>query len=238
MEAIVLAGGFGTRLRSVVKDVPKPMAPIGGRPLLEILLTRLAQQGFAHVVLSLGYQADLIVKHFGERFHGMSLTPVIEDKPLGTGGAVRLALQHCHEDHVFVFNGDTFVDLEIAAVEEFWRRYREPMIIAREVPDTARYGHLELHGAHVVRFAEKGRSGPGLINVGCYVLPWDVLNDFAPDTPFSLEQDFLAPWVRRAPLRVYVSQGYFIDIGIPEDYERAQVELPQLLSTTAVGERR
>src|SRR3569623_443740 len=135
MEAIVLAGGFGTRLRAVVSDVPKPMAPVAGRPLLEILLSRLAQQGFTHVVLSLGYMAETIVKHFGERFHGMRITHVVEDQPLGTGGAVRLALDQCKHSHVYVFNGDTFLDLEIAKVETLWQQHREPVIIAREVAD-------------------------------------------------------------------------------------------------------
>lgn len=227
MEAIVLAGGFGTRLRAVVSDVPKPMAPVAGKPLLEILLSRLAQQGFTHVVLSLGYLADTIVRHFGERFHGMRITHVIEDQPLGTGGAVRLALEHCKHSHVYVFNGDTFLDLEIGAIEPLWQQHHEPIIIAREVPDTARYGHLETHGAHVTGFAEKGRSGPGLINAGCYVIPRTALNDFAVNQPFSLEQDYLCPLVTRSPLRVFVSHGYFIDIGIPEDYARAQTELLQ-----------
>ncbi len=225
MEAIVLAGGFGTRLRSVVADVPKPMAPIAGRPFLEILLERLSDSGFSHVVLSLGYQAEVIERHFGGRFRGIHLSYVIEDQPLGTGGAVRAALERCHQDHVYVFNGDTFLDLELASVEALWQRHREPIIIAREVPDAARYGHLEIRDDHVVRFAEKGRIGPGLINAGCYVLPRQAMADFAPGTPFSLEQDFLVPLVARSPLRAFLSHGYFIDIGIPQDYVRAQSEL-------------
>jgi D-glycero-alpha-D-manno-heptose 1-phosphate guanylyltransferase len=229
MEAIVLAGGFGTRLRSIVADVPKPMAPVAGRPLLEIILSRLAEQGFTRVVLSLGYLADTIVHYFGDSFRGMVLRHVVEDKPLGTGGAVRLALNYCTDDHVFVFNGDTFLNLEVAHAEVLWLQYREPIIVAREVPDTTRYGSLETRDTHVIGFVEKGRSGPGLINAGCYVLLRTALDRFPLHTPFSLEQDYLSPLVGHAPLRVFVSRGYFIDIGIPEDYARAQTELARFV---------
>ena len=107
-EAIVLAGGFGTRLREVLPDLPKPMAPVAGRPFLEILLTSLADKGFSRVVLSLGYMADKIITYFGNSFTGLDLIYVVEDEPLGTGGAVRLALSQCLQDHIYILNGDTF----------------------------------------------------------------------------------------------------------------------------------
>ncbi len=113
MEAIVLAGGFGTRLRQVVPDLPKPMAPIAGRPFLEILLLSLYQKGFSRVVLSLGFMAEKIIAHFGDRYVGMDLVYAVEHHPLGTGGAIRVALAQCASDHVFVFNGDTYLDLEV-----------------------------------------------------------------------------------------------------------------------------
>ena len=225
MEAIVLAGGFGTRLKSVVADVPKPMAPVAGRPFLEILLTVMASKGFTRVVLSLGYLADTIVNHFGDRFAGMELVYEIEDTPLGTGGAVRQASEHCSADHVFVFNGDTYLDLEVKEVEALWQRNRTPVIVARAVPDTSRYGRLSLDGEKVIGFAEKGAAGPGLINAGCYVLRADALAAFTPGQPFSLENDFLADAVLADPFDVFVIKGHFIDIGVPEDYARAQDEL-------------
>ena len=117
MEAIVLAGGFGTRLKSVVFDLPKPMAPVAGKPFLERLLKSLAQKGFTRIVLALGYMAEKVIEHFGSRFEGMELVYEIESTPLGTGGAVRLALTQCLTDHVFVFNGDTYLDLEVSHVE-------------------------------------------------------------------------------------------------------------------------
>ncbi|MBC7204204.1 MAG: NTP transferase domain-containing protein, partial [Pusillimonas sp.] len=142
MEAIILAGGFGTRLRTVVPDLPKPMARVAGKPFLEILLKSLAQKGFKRVVLSLGYKANVIVSHFGNEFQGLTLKHAVEEHPLGTGGAIRLALSHCMNDRVFVFNGDTFLDLECELVEQLWQRNHRPIIVGRTVPDTSRYGRL------------------------------------------------------------------------------------------------
>jgi D-glycero-alpha-D-manno-heptose 1-phosphate guanylyltransferase len=228
MEAIILAGGFGTRLRQVVPDVPKPMAPIGDRPFLEILLRSLAANGFQRVILSLGFLADSILDHFGSSFAGMDLCPVIENSPLGTGGAVRLAMMEIASDHAYVFNGDTYLDLEIAAVETQWSANHRSIIIGREVDDAHRYGRLMRENGQVTGFVEKGLSGPGLINAGCYVLPRAQLDAFQPGQPFSLEQDFLVPLVRTDKVDLFVTEGEFIDIGIPEDYWRAQTLLASL----------
>lgn len=228
MEAIVLAGGFGTRLRQVVADVPKPMAPIAGRPFLEILLGSLARKGFARVVLSLGFMAEKISDHFGARFAGMDVAYVVEDAPLGTGGAIRLALEACTQDHVFVFNGDTYLDLEVQSLEQRWQAKRHQVVVGRQVPDTTRYGRLVVDGGCITGFAEKGISGPGLINAGCYVLAADALARFPLNQPFSIETDYLVPEVTSGTVDVFVTEGMFIDIGIPEDYSRAQTLLVDL----------
>ena len=228
MEAIVLAGGFGTRLRQVVADVPKPMAPIAGRPFLDILLGSLAKKGFSRVVLSLGFMAEKISNHFGTRFVGLDLAYVVEDTPLGTGGAIRLALEACTQDHVFVFNGDTYLDLEVQSLEQQWQAKRHPIVVVRQVPDTTRYGRLVVDGGHITSFAEKGISGPGLINAGCYVLATDALAKFPLNHPFSIETDYLSPEVARVTVEVFETEGVFIDIGIPEDYARAQTFLADL----------
>jgi D-glycero-alpha-D-manno-heptose 1-phosphate guanylyltransferase len=225
MEAIILAGGFGRRLRELVSDVPKPMAPVAGKPFLEILLGNLALKGFRRVVLSLGFMADKISDHFGDQFAGMALDYVVESYPLGTGGAVRLALASCNQDHVFVFNGDTFLDLEVAEVEQLWQEQHHPIIVGRKVQDTKRYGSLLTAHACVTGFAEKGMSGPGLINAGCYVLENSQLDEYPLQQPFSLEADFLTKTVQKIPVDVFVTEGLFIDIGIPEDYIRAQTLL-------------
>lgn len=228
MEAIVLAGGFGTRLRDVIVDLPKPMAPINDRPFLEILLGSLARKGFSRVVLSLGFMAEKISGYFGSRFAGLELEYVFESTPLGTGGAARLAAEACTQDHVFIFNGDTYVDLELLAVEQQWQKKRLPIVVGRQVPDTRRYGRLAVDGDRIVGFGEKGIAGPGLINAGCYVLAADALKGFASNRPFSIETDYLMAEVARAPVEVFVTEGIFIDIGIPEDYARAQTLLEAL----------
>ncbi len=225
MEAIVLAGGFGTRLKSVVFDLPKPMAPVAGKPFLEILLKTLAQKGFMRVVLSLGYMSEKVIAHFGSRFEGMELVYEIESTPLGTGGAIRLALTQCLTDHVFVFNGDTYLDLEVAHVEAHWQMNHMPIIVARNMIDTARYGRLETDNGKVIGFSEKGIIGNGLINAGCYVLPTHILSSFELGQPFSLETDFLVHAIKTQCFDVLVTESHFIDIGIPEDYARAQTEL-------------
>ena len=177
------------------------------------------------MILSLGYMADKVIVHFGHRFAGMELVHEVERTPLGTGGAVRQALSRCREDHVFVFNGDTFLNLDTAAVEALWRRERAPVIVAREVDDAARYGRLETREGRVTGFTEKGAPGPGLINAGCYVFPADLFDGFSSGRSFSLEADFLPEAVVQRQFCVFVSKGRFIDIGTPEDYARAESEL-------------
>lgn len=225
MEAIVLAGGFGTRLRQVVTDVPKPMAPIAGRPFLEILLNALARKGFRRVILSLGFMAEKISGYFGLRYAGMDLIYVVEVEPLGTGGGVRLAMEQLYADHVFVFNGDTFLDLEVAHVDQRWQGNHRPIIVGCEVSNTTRYGRLLIDGCVVKGFEEKGVVGVGLINAGCYILNQGQLDGYPLDKPFSLETDFLAPAVARGEFDVYKTTGKFIDIGVPEDYAKAQTLL-------------
>jgi D-glycero-alpha-D-manno-heptose 1-phosphate guanylyltransferase len=224
-EAIVLAGGLGTRLRSVVPDLPKVMAPIRGRPFLELILSALARKGFDRVVLSLGYMAGSVVRHFGSRFPGIDLLYEIESHPLGTGGALRRALGRLRTDHALIVNGDTFLDIEADAVEALWRRERTPIIVARQLADTSRYGRLVVSNDIVIGFTGKDVPGSGLINAGHYVFPSTIVDRFPETEAFSLENDFLAKQATATNLRVFVSRGSFIDIGVPEDYARAQSEL-------------
>lgn len=228
IEVIILAGGYGTRLRTVVPDLPKPMAPVAGKPFLEILLTGLSRQGVSRVILSLGYQAETISRHFGTDFAGMEIVRVQEDAPLGTGGAVRRALTFCQEDHALVMNGDTYLDLEILQMEGIWQKDRLPLIVAKDVQDASRYGRLEVENGRIIGFGEKSASGPGLINVGCYLFPKHILDDFPLGQQFSLETGFLALSAKKIQLCVFITQGRFIDIGVPEDYALAQKLLANL----------
>ena len=228
MEAVILAGGFGTRLQEVVPDLPKPMAPVAGRPFLEILLVSLAKKGFGRVVLSLGYRAEQIQGYFGGSFSGMELDYVVEKIPLGTGGALRLAFTRCQEDPIFVFNGDSYVDLDTDAAWRVWEQHRKPVIIAQWVEDTSRYGRLVTQEEAVLGFREKGVVGAGLINAGCYIFPRTLLDLYPLDTPFSLETDFLAQETQKKGFVFYETRGLFIDIGVPEDYSLAQVLLAEV----------
>ena len=229
MEAIVLAGGFGTRLRELVPDIPKPMAPVAGKPFLEILLQQLSDKGFRRVVLSVGFMSETIIGHFGSRFAKLELDYVVETAPLGTGGAMRYALEKAAGDHVFVMNGDTYLDLEVDKVEALWRANGAPIIVGREVPDTARYGRLLAQDGRVCGFAEKGAGGAGLINAGCYVFKRGQLDSFPLLTPFSLETDYLARSVTKEHFDLFVTKGDFIDIGVPEDYYRAQMHFCKIV---------
>ena len=226
LEAIILAGGFGTRLRESVPNLPKPMAPIGKRPFLEILLESLASKGFDRIVLSLGYMADKVSTHFGSSYAGMEIDYVVEESPLGTGGAVRLALTKCQESKVFIFNGDTFLDIEASGLSNL-QDSSAPWIVATEIKDTNRYGCLLVEDNRLLGFAEKKSVGPGLINAGCYLLDKSSLDEFPLYSPFSLETDFFMNIVTEVRVQVFVSEGKFIDIGIPEDYELAQTLLAQ-----------
>lgn len=221
-EAVILAGGFGTRLRQVVADVPKPMAPIRGRPFLELQLEMLAGRGFHHVVLAVGYLSDRIISHFGQRFMGLDISYSAEEAPLGTGGAIQKALELCRKSHVFVFNGDTYLDLDCNAVDGLWDDGCHGVIIGRHVPDTSRYGTLSVRDSRVVGLAEKGSAGPGIINAGCYVFGRRQLSQVSRKPPFSIEQDYLAALLPKAPFHLFVYDGLFIDIGVPEDFARAQ----------------
>ncbi len=224
-EAIVLAGGLGTRLRQTVPDLPKSMAPIGSRPFLSILLQLLSERGFTRVVLSLGFKANTIIDHFGTSFAGLHLVHKVEASPLGTGGAIRLALTDCEQDHVFVLNGDTYIDLNADAVERQWSASRRPIVVGCRVDDTSRYGRLIFDGKHLTGIAEKTSSGPGVINAGCYVLRKGQLDSFLPHQSFSFEKDYLAHALPNNDFDYYINDGKFIDIGIPEDYALSQREL-------------
>jgi D-glycero-alpha-D-manno-heptose 1-phosphate guanylyltransferase len=188
----------------------------------------LASKGFARVVLSLGFMSEKIIKHFGESFAGIDLVYEVESKPLGTGGAIRAALARCVTDHVFIFNGDTYLDIEADALELLWQARRHPVIVVRDVPDTARFGRVEMRDGRIIAFLEKGKSGAGLINAGCYVLPKDALEGFRLGQSFSLETEYFIPNLQRIWFDGLVTCGRFIDIGVPDDYALAQTELAGL----------
>jgi D-glycero-alpha-D-manno-heptose 1-phosphate guanylyltransferase len=231
MEAIVLAGGFGTRLASRLDGVPKPMAPVAVRPFLEILLGQLRRAGCGRVLLSVGHLHQVIQNHFGAAFNGLEIEYVIENTPLGTGGAIRLALAQSSDDSVLVLNGDTFLDADYAAMTQFHSAEGAEVTVAVvHHPDISRYGGVVLAGNRITGFEEKGRSGSGWISAGAYVINRDLEWPPALSGKFSIEKDFFVPEITRLRPAAYKVEGYFLDIGIPEDLDRAQTELAEFLS--------
>lgn len=230
-EAVVLAGGFGTRLRSVVSDVPKPMAPVAGRPFLAYLLDCIERQGYGHVVLATGYMHEKVEECFGQRYRGISIDYARETSPLGTGGAMLNALQHCTEERITVLNGDT---LFLVDHDELCRLADERTtglaIAVRRVEDAGRYGSVEVAAdGRITAFREKDPlTGPGLINGGIYRLHRSIFDGWRCGQTFSFEKEIMQSRYREEAFYAYASDAYFIDIGIPDDYARAQTELPTL----------
>jgi D-glycero-alpha-D-manno-heptose 1-phosphate guanylyltransferase len=224
--AIILAGGFGTRLQSVVSDLPKPMAPINGEPFLNYQLNYLKQYGIKNVILSVGYLSDKIKDFYGSNFNGLQIDYVAEESPLGTGGGIRLALEKCHDDLALVLNGDSFFDVDLTKFYNLHIEKRSQISLAlRKVKDAARYGTIETNKEYkIISFKEKsGVSSEGTINGGVYILDKTIfLRSTPPLSNFSIEKDFFEKQLTLFTINGFEFEGYFIDIGIPEDYLKAQ----------------
>lgn len=224
MEAIILAGGFGTRLAHIVSDVPKPMAPVAGKPFLEYILRQIADQGVTRAVLAVGYKAECIQSFFGHSFENrLELVYSREDQPLLTGGAIRKALDRCLAQDVYIINGDTFFDVDFAGMQRLHQTAGAVLTIAvRKMYDFTRYGTVETDtNGRILRFLEKRPCSEGWINGGVYLLRREALAEVR-EVRFSFETDYMERFVAQKPFFAFPSEGYFIDIGVPEDYYRAQ----------------
>lgn len=224
MNAIILAGGLGSRLRSVIgHEIPKPMADVGGRPFLSYLLDFLIGKKIQSVCLSVGYKSNSIIEYFGGGYNGLNITYSIEDLPLGTGGAINRAFDVSSFSEAFVFNGDSILGFDDDLLSIGFER---PSMICRTVPDVSRYGAVIVENEAIVGFSEKGIIGSGVINAGIYGLSRDFLNKYSMPSVFSFESDFISREEVFSRFVPHIFDGYFIDIGIPADYERACSELP------------
>lgn len=222
-EAVVLAGGFGTRLAHVVPDVCKPMAPVAGEPFLRRVLDQLDAAGFARAVIADGYRREQIESYFMGTYRGIEVDYSPEDSPLLTGGAVRRALRMCSRPEVFVLNGDTWLDVDFSAMESMLTAHpgASCCIAAKRMEGFDRYGTLDVAPDGRIRaFREKAPCDEGLINGGAYLVRRDAL-EAGPDV-FSLENDWFARVVADGALVACEAGSGFVDIGVPEDYERAQ----------------
>lgn len=233
--AIILAGGFGTRLRTVITDLPKPMAPVNELPFLNYQLNYLKHFGIKKVIISTGHLSEKITEYYKNSFNGMSVEYVHESTPLGTGGGIRLAAEKCKDTEAIVLNGDSFFDVNL---NEFYKQHQinkvHFSIAVRQVKEASRYGTILLgHFSEnttsadlnkVISFQEKnGEVKEGIINGGIYIIDTTKYIELTkPEINFSIEKDFFEIQCKQQNIAAFKSEGYFIDIGVPEDYLKAQ----------------
>lgn len=246
-QAIILAGGLGTRLRAVIRDIPKPMAPIHGRPFIEYQLEYLRNQGVRDVVLALGYQWQVIREHLGDSYKGLSLTYSVERRPLGTGGGILLAMRtlegearegvvSCHANKsrpILVLNGDTWFPLSLSALLNFHRTKHSAVTVGvSQQQASQRYATIALSGQGQIDCFSTGiKHKPNdkvFVNGGVYLFSKQLLTKWQNKVgeELSLEHDLFEGAVAENRCYGFLSKAPFLDIGIPEAYYQAQYFLP------------
>ena len=222
MEAVILAGGKGTRLRSVINYIPKPMAPIEEKPFLEYLLKFLEKNGITRVVISVGYKWEYIQKYFANRYNNIELVYSIDNEFYETGGALKNALSKVISDEVYIIHGDTYFDIDLSHMV----LTKDSMICLslKHMIKFNRYGCVEQDKrGYVKRFTEKKYQEEGYINGGIYLLKTNIFNNFNVNKKFSFEK-FMEKNLKSLKITTHIFNNYFIDIGIPKDYEKAKLD--------------
>src|SRR4030042_909923 len=226
MEAVILAGGMGTRLRKITKDVPKPMAPVNGKPFLFYLLHRISKYPVEKIILSIGYKPESIKDYFGDSFGNTPLVYETEEKPLGTGGAIVKALKNTSGRDILIMNGDTWFPVDL---NEFYSSHisckSNFSIALKRMRKFSRYGSVECREGKITKFNEKKFCEGGLINGGIYLVNRSFFESKQFPEVFSLEKDVLVEAAGMMELNGMVFDDLFIDIGTPEDYRRASALL-------------
>jgi len=229
MEAIVLAGGLGTRLRDSVPDLPKCMAPVAGRPFIDFVIEEALANGVDHFIFSLGYKSEIITDHLQRAFPTLHYDLCIEDSPLGTGGAILAASRFCKEGDCIVLNGDTLFRVNLKQLLGFHQQQMASCTLAlKPMQNFDRYGVVKLDNNGRIRaFEEKRECKKGLINGGVYALNINRLNELNLPPKFSFEKDFLEAKLFTEKIMALIQDSYFIDIGIPSDFQKAHRELSE-----------
>ncbi|HLJ92059.1 MAG TPA: nucleotidyltransferase family protein [Gemmataceae bacterium] len=225
ISAAILAGGLGSRLRSVVADRPKVLAPVYGRPYLTFLLDQLAEAGIAEVVLLTGYQAEQVRSTLGMTYAGMRLVYSQERSPLGTAGAVRWGLAKLSGSTVLLLNGDSYCDVNLAEFRSFHaQRAVDVSLVLAKAPAQSRFGTVWLDcQGRVERFEEKtADTGGNWINAGIYLLERRLIEEIPVERSVSLERDLFPAWIARQRVYGFRCAGRFLDIGTPEAYAEAE----------------
>ncbi len=225
ITAVVLAGGLGTRLRKVLPDEPKVLAPVAGRPFIHYLLDQLVQLGTSRVVLCTGYQAQKVEKILGSRYATLELEYSREQQPLGTAGALRLAASRVRTPWALVLNGDSFLDGPLTHFVHWHRHSRfagSLLLVYQE--NTDRFGRVSLGSDNTILSFEEKRPGlgPGLINAGVYLFDRALLDQIPAQVPLSLEKEVFPSWCAQGLLGGYPTRARFLDIGVPEAFYQAQ----------------
>jgi D-glycero-alpha-D-manno-heptose 1-phosphate guanylyltransferase len=229
-EAILLAGGLGTRLKKTVPDLPKPMAPVNGRPFIEYVLDYLIKNDVRKFILSVGYKHEAFASHFANDYKGCQVLFSVENEPLGTGGGIKKALEYVESPEVLILNADTFFKFDIYGFYQSHKKTNADLTIAlRQMKDIGRYGSVDVdEEMRVTGFSEKSNtSKSGYINGGVYLIKKDIFSVLGLPEKFSMEKDFLEVYYNTLKICGFPSRGYFLDIGIPEDYEKAQHDLKE-----------
>lgn len=229
-EVIILAGGFGTRLREIVADLPKCLAPINDKPFLSYLIRYLQGYGVNRFIMSLGYKSDMVISYIQKNHSEINVVFVVEDTPLGTGGAIKAALIEAKLNNVLVVNGDTFFNINLNDFYRIASNHQYSFSIAlKRIEKNFRYGFVELNQkSEIIGFYEKKESNHILINTGFYLIDKTKLNFENNEQKFSLEKDFFESATRRDRIYGIEFDSEFIDIGIPEDFIKAQTFFKQL----------
>ena len=230
-EAIILAGGLGTRLRSAVPDLPKCMAPVAGKPFLHYVIAHCQQQGIEKFIFSLGYMHEHIESYLKEELPTANYQLSIEEEPLGTGGAIRLACTKSQEKNLLALNGDTLFKINFGDLAQLHEtKQADCSLSLKPMRDFDRYGVVELNEDESIQhFQEKKHYESGLINGGIYALRVEPFLENNFPEKFSFEKDYLEKYYQSVPMYGLAQDAYFIDIGIPADFEKAQTEVGALL---------
>ena len=226
-EAIILAGGLGTRLKDAVPDLPKCMAPVNGKPFIKFVIDHLHAQGIEHFIFSLGYKSEIIEEYLEKNYPDLFYKTIVEEEPLGTGGAIKKACSLIKEKSVLIANGDTLFEINVDKLSGFHTLSGSNCTVSlKSMENFDRYGVVEINKDNgIVAFKEKQWVDEGLINGGVYALHvYKFLEENLPEK-FSFEKDYLEKYYKKRRMFGLVQEEYFIDMGIPEDYEKAKEEL-------------
>lgn len=229
-EVIILAGGFGTRLKSVVNDKPKCLAEVNNKPFISYLIDSLLKYNYNKLIFSLGYLKENMIDYIQSNYPDLNVVFSVEDKPLLTGGAIRLALELVESDSVLILNADTYLGVDLDSLYQHHLKEESDITITlKPMHNFDRYGSVKFDNHHkIYSFEEKKQIDFGYINCGYIYLRKETMLNYLLNTPFSFENDFIKENINKISINAFIDDSYFIDIGIPEDYLKANIDFKKI----------